>query len=248
MLTGGRFVKIALLCLIALLATAIGYSVVGNWDQSAKEAQIDAFGQAEVPTLHYHPARGARPKAESTGPDIGGASTPTAPPPPQSDAPEAGPESPPVEAVADASPVPASPQTTPPSTATLNERAIRSCVNRERRAQGVAPLQLGIPLIRAARAHARSMARLGYFGHTDPQEGGPAERVEHFDRAHRFTYIGENIAAGYESAATACQGWMQSSGHRQNILNPEYTHIGIGFGRGGPFGRYYVQVFGAPSP
>jgi uncharacterized protein YkwD len=67
-----------------------------------------------------------------------------------------------------------------------------------------------------------------------------------FDRAGRFTFIGENIAAGYGLAASACDGWM-NSGHRENILEPEYTHIGGGFARGGSLGRYYVQVFGSSS-
>lgn len=127
------------------------------------------------------------------------------------------------------------------------ERGIRGCANRQRRARGVAPLALSTPLARAARMHARNMARLGFFDHTDPQGRGVGERVAIFDRARRFTYIGENIAAGQSSAASACSSWMGSAGHRANILNPEFTHIGAGFASGGPYRRYYVQVFGTPS-
>jgi uncharacterized protein YkwD len=125
------------------------------------------------------------------------------------------------------------------------ERGIRACANRERRTRGIAPLGPSAPLARAARLHARSMARLGFFDHTDPQGRGVDERVAIFDRARRFTYIGENIAAGQGSPASACSSWMGSAGHRANILNPEYTHVGGGFARGGPYSRYYVQVFGA---
>lgn len=127
------------------------------------------------------------------------------------------------------------------------ERGIRGCANRERRDSGLAPLALSKPLARAARLHARNMARLGFFEHADPQGRGVGERVAIFDRARRFTYIGENIAAGQGSAGSACDSWMGSAGHRANILNPEFTHIGAGFASGGPYRRYYVQVFGTPG-
>jgi uncharacterized protein YkwD len=125
------------------------------------------------------------------------------------------------------------------------EEAIRGCANRNRRARGLEPLLPGEPLNKAARLHARNMARRGFFDHTDPQGRNVDDRVAIFDHAHRFTFIGENIAAGYSSATSACQGWINSPGHRGNILNPDYTHIGGGFATGGPYGRYYVQVFAA---
>lgn len=127
------------------------------------------------------------------------------------------------------------------------EEAIRGCANRNRRAKGLEPLLPGEPLNKAAGLHARNMARRGFFDHTDPQGRNVDDRVAIFDKAHRFTFIGENIAAGYSSAAEACQGWMKSAGHRGNILNPNYTHIGSGFATGGPYDRYYVQVFAATS-
>lgn len=123
------------------------------------------------------------------------------------------------------------------------ESAIRDCANRNRRAVGLEPLQAGQVLSRAARLQARNMAREHFFDHTDRQGRGPQERVEIFDREHRYTLVGENIAAGYGSAAAACEGWMKSPGHRANILGQDYTAIGTGFFRGGDYGRYYVQVF-----
>jgi len=127
------------------------------------------------------------------------------------------------------------------------ERAIRGCANRNRRAAGLPPLRASGVLGKAARLHARNMAVEGFFDHTDPRGRGPAERVAIFDRENAFTFIGENIAAGYPSAGVACRGWMNSSGHRANILGTQYTTIGAGFARGGPYGRYYVQVFGRSS-
>jgi uncharacterized protein YkwD len=126
-------------------------------------------------------------------------------------------------------------------------QGIRDCANRNRRARGIALLSSGGSLNRAARLQARNMARRGFFDHTDPQGRGPAERVSIFDPRGRFAFVGENIGAGYRSVAAACRGWMNSAGHRENILDSDYTHIGGGFARGGPYGRYYVQVFAALS-
>lgn len=123
------------------------------------------------------------------------------------------------------------------------ERGIRDCANRNRSAAGLETLQPSRVLSEAARLQARNMAREHFFDHTDPQGRGPGERVEIFDREHRYTFVGENIAAGYTSARTACQGWMHSPGHRENILGEDYTAIGTGFSGGGEYGRYYVQVF-----
>jgi uncharacterized protein YkwD len=85
------------------------------------------------------------------------------------------------------------------------ERAIRGCANRNRRAAGLPPLRASGVLDKAARLHARNMAAEGFFDHTDPRGRGPAERVAIFDRESAFTFIGENIAAGYPSAAFACR-------------------------------------------
>lgn len=126
------------------------------------------------------------------------------------------------------------------------ERAIRGCANQNRREAGLEPLRANPVLAKAARLHARNMAAQGFFDHTDPQGRDPSDRVAIFAGPTGFTLVGENIAAGYPSVAVACEGWMDSPGHRTNILGREYTHVGGGFARGGPYGRYYVQVFGRP--
>jgi uncharacterized protein YkwD len=135
-----------------------------------------------------------------------------------------------------------------PATARVSQpkvaTAIHECANRHRRAAGLAPLRRSGVLAAAARLQARNMARHRFFDHTDQLGRGPLERVQIFDRQRRFSLVGENIAAGYTSAAVACAGWMRSPGHRANILRASYTAIGGGFARGGEYGRYYVQVFG----
>jgi uncharacterized protein YkwD len=123
------------------------------------------------------------------------------------------------------------------------ERSIRACANRNRRAVGLEALSPSRVLSKAARLHARNMAQQHFFDHVDPQGRSPGDRVAIFDREHRYTLVGENIAAGYPSVAAACEGWMHSAGHRANILGREYTALGTGFSRGGDYGRYYVQVF-----
>lgn len=142
---------------------------------------------------------------------------------------------------------------TPSSRAGI-EHAIRDCANNNRNANGLEPLLASRVLTEAARLQARNMSRLGFFSHTDPQGRGPEERVRIFDSEEHFTYVGENIAAGYGSVHQACVGWMHSAGHLANILGGGYTYIGGGYADGGPYHRYYVQVFAkriepeAPSP
>jgi uncharacterized protein YkwD len=135
-----------------------------------------------------------------------------------------------------------------PASVAKVESGIRRCANGSREAAGLEPLQASGVLDKAARLQARNMAVHGFFEHTDPQGRDPAARVAIFDSRHEFSFVGENIAAGYPSVQSTCRGWMNSSGHRANILDSDYTHIGAGFARGGPYGRYYVQVFARAQP
>jgi uncharacterized protein YkwD len=128
-----------------------------------------------------------------------------------------------------------------PSTSDV-EAAIRECANSRRRKRGLPALKRAKPLGQAARLHARNMRKKRFFDHTDPEGRGPGDRVAMFD-TKRSWGVGENIAAGYSSAKSACSAWMKSSGHRANILNPDYTHVGGGYSAKGS-ARYYVQVFG----
>lgn len=121
---------------------------------------------------------------------------------------------------------------------------IRGCVNRKRTHRGLPPLQASAPLEDAASLHASSMSKNRFFDHVDPSGRDAGDRVAIFARKSRFLPIGENIGAGYGSAQAACEAWMDSAGHRANILNPDYTVIGAGYATGGEYGSYFVQVFG----
>lgn len=143
------------------------------------------------------------------------------------------------------SPAPApapSPAPAPTPAAGLNadERQIVDAVNAERARAGLRPLQVDMRLVATARQKSQDMITNRYFAHQSPVLGSP------FDQMRRagisFRIAGENIA-GNNSAASAMQAWMGSPGHRANILNPSFTHIGVGTVTGGPYGKMHTQHF-----
>ncbi|GMA65144.1 CAP domain-containing protein [Alicyclobacillus fastidiosus] len=114
-------------------------------------------------------------------------------------------------------------------------------VNQERQKNGVAPLTISQSLDNVAQTKAQDMINENYFDHTSPKYGSPFNMMTTF--GIHYTYAGENIAAGQPDAATVMQDWMNSPGHRANILNPNYTEIGVGEVHGGSYGTYWVQEF-----
>ncbi len=112
-------------------------------------------------------------------------------------------------------------------------------VNQERASAGVPPLALHQKLSEVARMKSDDMAKLNYFAHQSPTYGSPFEMMRSFGIS--YTMAGENLAlAG--SVDRAHSALMNSSGHRANILNANYTHIGIGMVQGSR-GQYYTQMF-----
>jgi uncharacterized protein YkwD len=87
------------------------------------------------------------------------------------------------------------------------------------------------------------MAQRNYFSHYSPEGISPFDRM----RAEGISYrsSGENIIAGYSSSISAHEGWVNSAGHRSNILG-SYIHLGVGFYKGGSYGYYYTQNFYTP--
>lgn len=120
---------------------------------------------------------------------------------------------------------------------------LRECANRTRARNGLPKLRNSKPLNQAASLHAHDMARRGYFDHVSPDGRDPAQRVDLFASRGEFEAVGENIAAGQARPKSACSSWLDSAGHRANILSSRYSSIGGGFAQGGPYGAYYVQVF-----
>ncbi|MGR6999422.1 CAP domain-containing protein [Yinghuangia aomiensis] len=116
--------------------------------------------------------------------------------------------------------------------------------NAERTRAGLGTLTEEARLTTAAQSHSDDMAGRNYFDHTGLDGRHPADRVT----AAGYTYrrCAENIAAGQQSPAEVVDGWMNSPGHRANILTPDLTQIGIGIAHGGTYGIYWTQVFGTP--
>ncbi|TFE04004.1 S-layer homology domain-containing protein [Jeotgalibacillus salarius] len=121
------------------------------------------------------------------------------------------------------------------------EREILRLVNVERSKAGLQPLIFKPEMQFLANIKSKDMADNNYFDHNSPTYGRPAEMVAYF--GYPWTYVGENIAAGYTTAQAVVTGWMESPGHRDNILHEGYTHIGIGHYEGGYYGHYYTQLF-----
>ncbi|CAM5284767.1 CAP domain-containing protein [Streptomyces aurantiogriseus] len=123
------------------------------------------------------------------------------------------------------------------------EAEVVDLTNRERARSGLRPLAVDPLLATAARAHSADMVARSFYSHTSPEGGQPWDRAAAAGSTRRT--IGENIACGQRSPAEVVEGWMNSPGHRANILRPAFTHIGVGFAGGGPAGTYWTQLFGA---
>jgi uncharacterized protein YkwD len=131
------------------------------------------------------------------------------------------------------------------------EQEVLRLVNVERKKKRLSPLSLDENLTRAARYHAQDMAEDDYFDHNsqDRKNGKLVKVCGTFDRARKFApsfgYRAENISAGDVSPKDVMNSWMRSPGHKANILNKNYTHIGIGYYKGKKGYKYYwAQTFG----
>ncbi|MFF8669848.1 CAP domain-containing protein [Streptomyces sp. NPDC015242] len=120
--------------------------------------------------------------------------------------------------------------------------AVTDLTNRARTRAGLPPLAVDALLTAAARAHSADMVARAFYAHTAPDGSRPGDRAAAAGSTLRA--IGENIACGQRSPADVVEGWMNSPGHRANILRPEFTRIGIGFACGGRAGTYWTQMFG----
>jgi uncharacterized protein YkwD len=145
-------------------------------------------------------------------------------------------------------------ETVPPINAAFEARVVE-LVNQERARNGnLPPLKLVSSLTTAARYHATDMGQDDYFSHESKDRAGDgyAKACGTFDRINLWYKgwmgAGENIAAGYGSPEAVMQAWMNSEGHRGNILNRGYAEIGVGYYSGaGKFPSYWVQDFGVRS-
>ncbi|MDH6182310.1 putative cell wall-binding protein [Microbacteriaceae bacterium SG_E_30_P1] len=131
---------------------------------------------------------------------------------------------------------------TPANAATGMAGEVFTLVNQQRASQGLPALVSDPTLDHAAATWAQYLASTGQFIHSSS-----SWRSDMISGAG-WTFSGENIAAGYPSSSTVMNAWMNSSGHRANILNGSYVGVGIGYVSGGPYGHYWVQIFAGSAP
>jgi len=127
------------------------------------------------------------------------------------------------------------------------EAELLRLTNGERRKAGLAPLRLSSQLTRAAQSHAVDMARNNYFSHTGLNGSSLGDRSK--STGYKFRLVGENLAAGKTTPEATIRQWMNSSGHRANILNGRFSEIGFGYANAPKslYKNYWVQVFGTPQ-
>ena len=118
------------------------------------------------------------------------------------------------------------------------EKEVVRLVNEIRKQNGLRELTYDWQLSRVARIKSEDMRDNKYFSHTSPTYGSPFQMMKSFGISYRSA--GENIARGQATPQKVVDAWMNSSGHRANILNSSFTHIGVGYAENG---RYWTQMF-----
>lgn len=129
------------------------------------------------------------------------------------------------------------------------DQKVLELVNQERTKRGFEALKLSEKLDKAADKYSEDMLKANHFSHTGPDGSSFSERIEDAGYTN-WRSLAENIAAGQQTPEEVVQGWMDSPGHRANILRDSVTHMGLGYakGEGDRYGTRWTQVFGAGDP
>ncbi|MER7577999.1 CAP domain-containing protein [Streptomyces sp. NPDC126514] len=222
---------------VALAASGTALYASMNAGGTASESSGTSLPDAELPVASPSASRTPSPRITSASPtpSVSRSGTPT--PRPSSPAPKPTPskEQP-------AAPAP-KPESAPDSGgATGAEGQVITLVNKERAAAGCGPLTSNAQLASAALNHSSDMAQRGFFDHVSPDGTDPGDRIT--AAGYKWSTYGENIARGQQTAAEVMDGWMNSPGHRANILNCSFKEIGIGK-HDGADGPWWTQAFGA---
>lgn len=118
------------------------------------------------------------------------------------------------------------------------EQKVVELTNQERSKNGLPALKIDTELSKVAREKSNDMQKNNYFDHNSPTYGSPFDMMKQFGISYRAA--GENIAMGQRSPEEVVKGWMDSPGHRENILSKNFTHIGVGYAENG---NYWTQMF-----
>ncbi|MGW6465947.1 CAP domain-containing protein [Streptomyces rubiginosohelvolus] len=212
--------------------------------RGSERPEAPSASPSKTPSKTPSPSKTSKAPSKSAAPST--SKKPAATPSKKSKAPTTAPE----KSSAPASKAPAPPKTSaapPPSkkpspspTDASARSEVLALVNQERAKVGCSPLSTSAPLTSLAQNFSEDMAARGFFDHTDPDGDTPWDRAA---QAGVQGLAAENIARGQADAQAVMEGWMNSEGHRANILNCDYKTIGIGVheGSGGP---WWVQNFG----
>lgn len=125
------------------------------------------------------------------------------------------------------------------------EQEVVDLVNKERKAAGLKPYTVNYSLQEAAWRHTEHMAKNKVMCHQGCGDGDPAQRIK--ATGYKAATWGENVASGQRTSAEVMDDWMHSTGHRANIMNKNFTDIGVAFANGGAYGTSWTQVFGIPA-
>lgn len=203
---------------------------VGNSALEKLYAQLEAAGftQAQIKQVAQKPTETAKPVAAK----------PAAQKPAEAAKPVAAPAAKPATSAPAAKPATSKPAAQDSGSISNIEQQVLTLTNQERSKGGLKPLATDALLMDSARAKSADMSKNNYFSHTSPTLGSPFDQMK--AKGIQYKAAAENIAMGQKTAAEVVKGWMESPGHRANIMNGNFTHIGIGYDANG---NYWTQQF-----
>ena len=193
------------------------------------------------------------PSTPSTTPQQKPESTPSTPSTTPQQKPESTPSTPSTTPQQKPESTPSTPSTTPqqkpestpeqkPSTDFSSyQQQVLDLVNAERTKRGISALTLDSNLSNVATKKSQDMVNKNYFDHTSPTYGSPFDMMKQFGISYRTA--GENIAKGQKTPQEVVTAWMNSEGHRKNILNPNFTNLGVGIAKDSKGTTYWTQMF-----
>ena len=185
------------------------------------------------------------PSTPSTTPQQKPESTPSTPSTTPQQKPESTPSTPSTTPQQKPESTPSKPSTTPeqkPSTDFSSyQQQVLDLVNAERTKRGISALTLDSNLSSVATKKSQDMVNKNYFDHTSPTYGSPFDMMKQFGISYRTA--GENIAKGQKTPQEVVTAWMNSEGHRKNILNPNFTNLGVGIAKDSKGTTYWTQMF-----
>ncbi|WP_123558154.1 sigma-70 family RNA polymerase sigma factor [Kitasatospora cineracea] len=236
---------------VAAVAVVVGLLVVvGGSDAPSAVDTAEQAPQSAValvdPAQGTAPAPDGGPSPSASASGSGSAApSPSAPPSPSrlpSPSASSAPAAPAASATPAAPTANAASATAAKRSADLAQQVV-DLVNSQRSQAGCGPVRSNAKLATAAQRHSEDMAARNFFDHTNPDGAGPQQRID--AAGYAWSGWGENIARGQKDAAAVMDSWMNSPGHRANILNCKFTELGVGvhLGSGGP---WWTQDFGTP--